>query len=54
MYRGKIVELESSAQLFANPRHAYTKVLLSAIPSPDPDVRLKPVLKGSLAEEGVG
>jgi ABC-type oligopeptide transport system ATPase subunit len=54
MYRGKIVELESSTQLFSKPSHAYTKVLLSAIPSPDPDVRLKPVLKGSLAEESVG
>ena len=51
MYRGKIVELEETETLFTDPQHAYTKVLLSAIPSPDPDVKLKPILKGSLAEE---
>lgn len=32
MYRGKIVELEASGQLFSEPRPAYTKVLLSATP----------------------
>ena len=36
MYRGKLVELAPTAQLFADPRHPYTKALLSAIPIPDP------------------
>ena len=36
MYRGKIVELTTSEELFANPLHPYTKSLLSAIPHPDP------------------
>jgi ABC-type oligopeptide transport system ATPase subunit len=54
MYLGKIVELEETQKLFSNPRHAYTKVLLSAIPSPDPDVKLKPLLKGSLAGQAMG
>ena len=36
MYRGKLVELAPTAELFANPQHAYTKALLSAIPYPDP------------------
>lgn len=37
MYFGKIVELASSEELFKNPLHPYTKSLLSAIPSPDPE-----------------
>lgn len=38
MRRGRIVELADTSQLFADPQHPYTKLLLSAIPSPDPDV----------------
>jgi oligopeptide transport system ATP-binding protein len=36
MYRGKLVEVAPTEELFANPRHDYTKALLSAIPLPDP------------------
>lgn len=54
MYLGKIVEMEETETLFSDPRHAYTKVLLSAIPSPDPDVKLQPLLKGSLAGKAMG
>jgi len=36
MYRGKLVEVAPTAELFANPQHPYTKALLSAIPYPDP------------------
>lgn len=45
MCQGKIVELEETEKLFENPQHAYTKVLLSAIPSPDPDCRLNTLPK---------
>ncbi len=37
MYRGRIVEIGDTPLLFADPRHPYTRALLSAIPVPDPD-----------------
>lgn len=36
IYKGRIVELAESEELFKNPIHPYTKALLSAIPQPDP------------------
>ncbi|MBX7208805.1 MAG: ABC transporter ATP-binding protein [Verrucomicrobiaceae bacterium] len=39
MYLGKIMELAPAEQLYRNPRHAYTKALLDAIPVPDPSKR---------------
>ena len=39
MYLGKMVELSSSADLFRDPLHPYTKALISAIPMPEPGVR---------------
>lgn len=41
MYFGKIVETGPTEQLFEDPRHAYTRSLLSAIPQPDPRKRMK-------------
>lgn len=34
MYRGNVVEKASAKELFANPRHPYTKALLNSIPRP--------------------
>ena len=36
MYLGRIVEIGPTEEIFANPRHPYTKALLKAIPEPDP------------------
>jgi oligopeptide transport system ATP-binding protein len=44
MYLGKIVELASAQAIYQNPRHAYTKALLSAIPSHDPTVKREKIL----------
>ena len=37
MYLGRIVEMGPTAGIFANPQHAYTRALLSAVPALDPD-----------------
>jgi ABC-type oligopeptide transport system ATPase subunit len=39
MYRGRILEMGATPELFRNPAHPYTKALLSAIPVPDPDAK---------------
>jgi len=39
MYLGKLVEVASADELFAEPYHPYTEALLSAIPIPNPEVR---------------
>ena len=43
MHQGRVVESGGVDEIFANPQENYTKLLLSAIPSPDPDIRLQPL-----------
>lgn len=51
MYLGRIVELADRDELYAAPKHPYTKALLSAVPIPDPQIekrRQRIILSGDL------
>ena len=50
MYVGKMVEVATSEELFAQPKHPYTSALLSSNPQPDPRTRSeRVVLQGEVA-----
>ena len=56
MYLGRIVELTDKHSLYEDPRHPYTRALLSAIPIPDPEIEEKReliVLKGDVSSPSV-
>jgi len=50
MYLGKIVEIGTIDQVFDNPKHPYTKMLLESIPIPDPKAHSIKKKKGVLGE----
>ena len=49
LYLGRVMEMGTAAELYARPRHPYTRALLDAAPVPDPTVRRERItLKGDL------
>lgn len=49
MYLGSMVEFGNKKDIFENPLHPYTKALFSAIPKPNPDIKMnRIVLKGDI------
>ncbi len=49
MYLGRMVEMGTLTEVYANPVHPYTEALLAAVPVPDPDFkRDKPLPKGEI------
>lgn len=53
MYAGRIVEVATVDELFASPRHPYTRALISSVPIPDPSVesgRTRIILRSEAAD----
>ena len=49
MYLGSMVEFGDKKAIFSNPMHPYTQALFSAVPNPNPDVKMERiVLKGDI------
>jgi oligopeptide transport system ATP-binding protein len=49
MYLGKVMESGAREQIYSEPKHPYTRALLSAVPRPEPDrVRSRIVLRGDI------
>jgi peptide/nickel transport system ATP-binding protein len=54
MYLGKIVEMAPRQQIFAAPKHPYTRALLSAVPVPKPGAIRNPIiLKGDVPSRSI-
>ena len=50
MYMGRVVETATTNDLFARPRHPYTRALIDAIPAPDPSISpMVPPIMGEVA-----
>jgi len=49
MYLGSLVEKADKKEIFQNPMHPYTKALLSAVPVPNPDIKMnRTILQGDI------
>ncbi len=51
MYRGRIVEQGPTDAVLLDPQHAYTRLLLSAVPNPESGLRLEPLVRTEFADE---
>jgi oligopeptide transport system ATP-binding protein len=40
MYLGRVVEMARSDEIFERPQHPYTRALINAVPTPDPDIEM--------------
>jgi len=50
MYVGKLVEMTETEELYTNPKHPYTEVLMAAVPKPDPRAEARELeLEGEVA-----
>jgi peptide/nickel transport system ATP-binding protein len=52
MYQGRIVEQGPTDAVLQDPQHAYTRLLLSAVPNPESGLRLEPLVRGKLGDDG--
>jgi oligopeptide/dipeptide ABC transporter ATP-binding protein len=50
MYAGRIVEVAATEAIFQDPKHPYTRALISAVPYPDPDRKMAFRLGGEVAD----
>ena len=46
MYLGSMVEFGDKKRIFGNPLHPYTQALFSAVPNPNPDVKMNRIILG--------
>ena len=44
MYLGKLVETASARDIYADPKHPYTRALMSAVPQPDPTTKAQRIV----------
>jgi peptide/nickel transport system ATP-binding protein len=51
MYRGRIVEQGPTDAVLLDPQHAYTKLLLSAVPNPESGLRLEPLVRDEIPDQ---
>jgi peptide/nickel transport system ATP-binding protein len=51
MFAGRIVEQGPTDAVLLDPQHAYTRLLLSAVPNPERGLRLEPLVRGRLLDD---
>jgi oligopeptide/dipeptide ABC transporter ATP-binding protein len=52
MYAGRLVELAATSELFEHTLHPYSRALLSAVPNPNPEVKMSFRLTGEVPDPG--